>query len=66
MSASKKTLFADVVNGIFDMDRDQVISHVRANNFFSDPSEVSMVDSDGVEYTGQDLLDMAEVENEKI
>ena len=61
----KKTLmYADTINGKFDMTREDLIALVRENPFFSDPDDVAFADSDGVEYTGQDALDMAGVENE--
>ncbi len=61
----KETMYADTVNGDFDMTRDDVIQRVKDNRFFSHPADVAFVDSDGVEYTGQDALDMAGVENEQ-
>ena len=58
------TMYADVINGKFDMTRDDLIDQIKECPFFSDPSEVSFVDTDGIEYTGQEGLDMAGVENE--
>ena len=58
------TMYADMSTGKFDMTRDQVIQMVRETPIFSDPDDVSVVDSDGVEYTGHDLLEMAGVKNE--
>lgn len=59
----KQTMYADTINGKFDMTREDVIEMVKENPYFSHPDRVSVVDSDGWEYTGYDLLDMAGVEN---
>jgi hypothetical protein len=61
-----ETMYASVIDGKFDMTREDVISQVRAFPVFSDPGEVAFVDSDGVEYTGQDALDMAGCANEPL
>ena len=60
------TMYADTINGKFDMTLEQLIQQVKDNPYFTDPKEIAFVSSDGVEYTGQDALDMAGVENEQI
>ena len=60
----KVTMYASVIDGKFDMTRDSLIAIVKENPFFTDVAAVCFVDTDGVEYTGQEALDMAGVENE--
>ena len=60
----KVTMYADTINGKFDMTSEDLIAQVRETPIFSDPEEVAAVDSDGTEYTGYDLLEMAGCENE--
>lgn len=56
------TMYADTVNGRYDMTYDDLMATVKANLFFSDPDDVAVVDSDGVEYTGRDLLSMCQLQ----
>jgi hypothetical protein len=60
----KKVMYADTMNGKYDMTWDDVMDQVKENPFFTHPEKVAIVSSDGVEYTGQDLLDAAGVKNE--
>jgi hypothetical protein len=62
----KTLMFADTINGVFDMTRQDVIDMVKANPYFSNPEDVAFVDSEGTEYTGYDVLEMAGVENEEV
>jgi len=66
MKRQKTILYADTTNGKFDMTREDLVAVVKENPFFSDPSATAAVDSEGVAYTGYDLLEMAGVENEII
>ena len=59
------TMYADTINGKFDMTREDLVQQVKDNPYFTDPKDIAFVDSNGVEYTGQDALDMAGVENEQ-
>jgi len=60
----KQIMYADTVNGKFDMTYEQMLQQVRENPIFTDPDEVAFVGTDGVEYTGSDLLDMLGLKNE--
>lgn len=60
----KVTMYADTHNGTFDMTKEDLIQQIVDNPYFTNPDDVAFVDSDGVEYTGHDALDMAGVENE--
>jgi len=57
-------MYADTINGHFDMTREDLIELVKANPHFSNPEDVCFVDSEGDEYTGYDALEMAGCENE--
>lgn len=59
-------MYADTINGTFDMDWKDVMAQVKENPFFSDPEAVAVVGDDGIEYTGQELLDFAGVKNATI
>jgi len=62
----KQMLYADTINGIFDMTWEDVLQTVKENPFFSDSKKVVVVSKDGIAYTGQDLLDAAGVKNQDI
>ena len=61
---TKKVMYADVINGVFDMTMEDVIKLVKENPFFTDPEEVFIEGTDGTTYTGYDLLEMAGVKNQ--
>lgn len=58
-----QTMYGTVIgNGRYDLTRDQIIAMVRDCPIFTDPDLVAAVDTDGTQYTGRDLCDMAGVE----
>lgn len=59
-----EVMYADTINGKFDMTLEDLISQIKANPTFTNPEEIAFVDTDGVEYTGYDALEMAGVEND--
>jgi len=59
-----QTMYADLRNGIYDMTLNDVIQIVKENPYFTNPSENFIIGTDGICYTGQELLDMAGVKNE--
>ena len=61
-----QTMYADIINGDFDMTREDLIEQVKENPFFSNPEQIAFIDSLGCEYTGQDALNIAHAENLKI
>ena len=44
----KITMYADVVNGKFDMTLNQLIAQVKENPFFSNPEDVAFVNDEGI------------------
>ena len=62
----KQMLYADTINGTFDMTWEDVLQTVKENPFFSDSKKVVVVSKDGIAYTGQDLLTAAGVKNQVI
>jgi hypothetical protein len=59
----KQVMYADVINGVFDMTIEDVESEVRNNPFFTNPDENCIIGDDGTAYTGNDLMKMFNVEN---
>jgi len=51
-----KIMYADTINGVFDMTMEEVLQIVKDNPFFTRPDDVC--------YTGNDLLKMARLKNE--
>ena len=64
LESNSEVMYADVINGKFDMTRDDLIQQIKDNPYFTNPEDICFVDTDGVEYTGYDALEMANVENE--
>ena len=62
----KKTMYADTVNGVFDMTKEDLILRIKENPYFTHPEDIAFVDTDDVEYTGKEALDMAGMKNEEI
>lgn len=57
-------LFADTINGKFDMTWEDVLDQVREYPSFSDPDDLFVVSESGDEYTGQEVLDILGLKNE--
>ena len=60
----KQIMYADTVNGKFDQTYEEMLQQVRENPIFSEPNEVAFEGTDGVEYTGTDLLEIVGMKNE--
>ena len=62
--SEKQVMYADLINGTYDMTMEDVESEVRNNPFFTNPDETCIFGDDGTSYTGNDLMKMFNVENE--
>jgi hypothetical protein len=64
--STEQVMYADTVNGIFDMTWHAVMKQVEENPFFSDPDDVCIIGTDGTQYTGNDLLEILGIKNEEM
>ena len=57
-------MYADTINGKFDMTYADMLQQVRENPIFTNPGEVAFVGTDREEFTGTELLGILGLKNE--